>query len=160
MSSPRLTAPNRVSISSIQFNEAGLSTLRSFLGDGTVYQQFKCRFTSADFTWFASGMSQVDLDFLHNSFHRLWAIARETSGLMPNERNRIRTNLRSELKTLLFDMAALLDKVQGGNTLILHTDGTVRPGKPVDLTTIKVDIHILPHMLQRRPGVDVVAQLV
>ncbi|CDO68794.1 hypothetical protein BN946_scf184805.g3 [Trametes cinnabarina] len=161
MSSPRLTAPNGVSISSIQFNEAGLSTLRSFLGDGAVYQQFKRRFTSADFAWFASGTSQADLDFPPNSFHRLWAIARETSGSTPDERNRIRTNLRSELKTLLFDVAALLDKVQGGNTLILHTDGTVRPGEPVDLTTVKVDVHILPHVLQERPGVDVVlAQLV
>ncbi|OSD05730.1 hypothetical protein PYCCODRAFT_1465066 [Trametes coccinea BRFM310] len=132
MSSPQLPAPNGVSISSIQFNEAGLSTLRSFLGDGAVFQQFKCRFTSADFA----------------------------CGSTPDERNRICTNLRNKLKTLLFDMAALLSKVQGGNTLILHTDGTVRPGEPVNLTTVKVDVHILPHVLQERPGVDVVlAQL-
>lgn len=46
--------PDGVPIHSLQFNKQGVRSLRTFLGDGWVYEQFMRNFKCADFAWFAA----------------------------------------------------------------------------------------------------------
>ncbi|KAI0349009.1 hypothetical protein OH77DRAFT_1515077 [Trametes cingulata] len=161
-SGSNIVAPNGVSINGLQYNEVGLTTLRAYLGDGPVYERFKQRFDTADVAWFVAGAHR---DGKHqvppSTFHPAFTVARETTASDAATKSRIRTEVKTNLKNLVFDAATTWDRVTGGCTLVIHTDGTMEPGQPCELEFVKMDAYFPPHILTESPRTDrVIAEIV
>ncbi|KAI0354454.1 hypothetical protein OH77DRAFT_503134 [Trametes cingulata] len=153
---------NGVPLDSLRFNQIGVAALRSYLGEGPVYERFKRRFDIADIAWFVAGSHKDAKHQLNPStFHPDWFIARETSASGVEAKAKARNELKGRLKDLVFDSTTMWDRVTGGATFLVHVDGSVRPGQPLELESVKMDVYIPPHILAELPRTDrVVAELV
>ncbi|KAL7284498.1 hypothetical protein ACG7TL_001789 [Trametes sanguinea] len=153
--SRNLTAPNGVSIDTIKYNEAGLITLRQYLGEGWVYQHFKKRFDAADTAWFTEGVHADGRHALNvDTFHEDWFTARETSGSDTEARKEIRVDVKTRLLNLLLDTATMLDRVTGSSTFIASNEPTVIPGQSLDLENVRVHVYVPPHVFAESTRVE------
>ncbi|KAI0366875.1 hypothetical protein BV20DRAFT_1055212 [Pilatotrama ljubarskyi] len=158
-------AKDGVSLDHLRYNQIGLQTLCRFLGDGPLYKRYKTRFDTADVAWFVAGAHQDDSHNVEPStFHQAWHDGRLVSTAVastPLEVWRVRRDMRDKLKDLVLDATTMLDRLTGGASLWLHVDGTVRPNQPIEVSSLKIDAYVPPHLLREIPGIErPVAQIV
>ncbi|KAH9853433.1 hypothetical protein C2E23DRAFT_884613 [Lenzites betulinus] len=152
---PSATA-NGISLANLQLNDHGLRALRSFLSaSNPALDQYPDRLDSAALAWFVAGVHKDNDHQLHpNTFHPAWKTAFVVDCSDPDEAKRRRNEIRRRLKELLFDTAVMLDRSQGGCTLILHVDGPIAPGLRPELHNVKIDVVLPPHFLYEIPNIE------
>ncbi|OSD00279.1 hypothetical protein PYCCODRAFT_1469608 [Trametes coccinea BRFM310] len=151
---PFTTVNGGVPLDSLRLNENGVKELRETLGQGAVYQYYQKRFDTADRAWFVSGAHADGAHSLNpNQFHPDWFTARDVSGATAQDKRARRAALLESIKMMAFDVVTVLDRITGGSTLLLHAPCTVRPGEPVQLERMKIEVCINPNTLQERPPV-------
>ncbi|KAJ3001611.1 hypothetical protein NUW54_g6316 [Trametes sanguinea] len=124
------------------------------LPPSAVYQYYQKRFDTADRAWFVSGAHADGAHSLNpNQFHPDWFTARDVSGATAQDKRARRAALLESIKMMAFDVVTVLDRITGGSTLLLHAPCTVRPGEPVQLERMKIEVCINPNTLQERPPV-------
>ncbi|KAJ7166462.1 hypothetical protein C8R43DRAFT_1122031 [Mycena crocata] len=74
---------------------------------------------------------------------------------------RVRREFIEQVRTLMFDMATILDRVAGSTTMLLHMQGTTRPGTPVLPEFLHATVYLPPSFLRRHPDTHLpIAQIV
>lgn len=97
-------APNGVSLRNLQFNHQNYNTLKTFLGDGDVYQQFLDHFELSDLAWFAAGAQRMaTMPIAPSTFHPYFFTARETTQTDKDAKWRERNAMKKKLLHLLFE---------------------------------------------------------
>ncbi|OSD00684.1 hypothetical protein PYCCODRAFT_1469126 [Trametes coccinea BRFM310] len=151
---PFTTVNGGVPLASLRLNDNGIKELRETLGEGDMYAHFKKRFDAADRAWF---MAAAHADGTHglnaNQFHPDWYTARDVPGATPQDKRARRAALHESIKTLAYDVVTMLDRVTGGCTLLLFSPCTVRPGEPLELERLKIEVCVNPNTIQERPAV-------
>ncbi|KAF8194798.1 hypothetical protein K438DRAFT_808852 [Mycena galopus ATCC 62051] len=134
-------------------NPATVFDVRHNLGVGparSVFERFSTRFRAADIAFLAAGASSDGKhmpptgDF-HPDFDEFYAATPGEHG------NAMRQAFRSELETLLHDLATVWDRTTGGTTVILHADGTVAPQTRVVPECLWASVYIPPSFIAQHP---------
>ncbi|KAJ7816303.1 hypothetical protein B0H14DRAFT_3148674 [Mycena olivaceomarginata] len=104
--------------------------------------RFSTRFRAADIAFLATGASSDGKHIpptggFHPDFDEFYAAT-------PEDGNAMRKAFRSELETLLHDLATVWDRTTGGTTVILHADGTVAPQTKIVPECLRASVYIPP----------------
>ncbi|KAI0363425.1 hypothetical protein BV20DRAFT_1050020 [Pilatotrama ljubarskyi] len=158
-------AQGNISLDHLRYNQVGLASLCRFLGDGPLYRRYQARFDAADVAWFAAGAHKDGShDVEPSTFHQAWYDGRLVSAAVANtplDVWRARREVRDKLKELVLDAVTMLDRQSGGASFWVHVDGTVRPQQPIEVSSLKIDAYVPPHLLREIPGLErSVAQMV
>ncbi|TFK78297.1 hypothetical protein K466DRAFT_607125 [Polyporus arcularius HHB13444] len=147
--------PDGVALRDLKCNAIDLHRLRSFLGEGEVYQQFKHRFDTADLAWLVAGAHKDGKHFINpDQFHPMWAKARLVRANGKDAIYQARREFRDKLRDLVWDALTVLDRISGGASILIHSPGTVEPGHPLELPFLKFDVYVPQFIGQENPLVD------
>ncbi|KAJ6527166.1 hypothetical protein B0H19DRAFT_1275471 [Mycena capillaripes] len=116
----------------------------------SVFERFSMRFRAADIAFLAAGASSdgkhiPPTDDFHPDFDEFYAATSGENG------NAMRQAFRSELETLLHDLATVWDRTTGGTTVILHADGTVAPKTKIVPECLRASVYIPPSFIAQHP---------
>ncbi|KAF6758162.1 hypothetical protein DFP72DRAFT_1064888 [Ephemerocybe angulata] len=100
------------------------------------YESHQDRLAASDIAFFAHGASLDDKPYNENEFHP--AFIKYRNGTSAG----YRFILQLRLKRAIMDHAALIDRVTGSTTLVVHIPGSLEPGTPALAEHIKANAYI------------------
>ncbi|KAJ7867213.1 hypothetical protein B0H14DRAFT_3590365 [Mycena olivaceomarginata] len=141
---------------SLKFHPLGLFDLRRHLGalprHPGIFERYRSRFLTSDIAWFAAGASTDGRHFPQQPGFfpefddlRLSLPAGEAGGTA-------RKAFGERIRTLIFDLATLWDRVFGGTTMILHIEGTTVPNTPSLPEYLRCSAYLPPSFIANNPG--------
>ncbi|KAJ7784897.1 hypothetical protein DFH07DRAFT_947969 [Mycena maculata] len=140
----------------LRFTPLGIYDLHRHLGifahSPSIWNTYHYRFTKARIARQASGAST---DNQHHPsdpgfFPDLKAL-RESLPTADDGGYALRVEFVNQVRELMFDVATMLDHIIGSTTLIIHSEGTTRPGTPVRPEYLSSTVYIPPAFLASNP---------
>ncbi|KAJ7776645.1 hypothetical protein DFH07DRAFT_951780 [Mycena maculata] len=147
---------NPIPLHALRFTPLGIYDLHRHLGvfahSPSIWNTYHYRFKGR-IAWLASGASN---DNQHHPsdpgfFPELKALreslpAADDGGYAP------RVEFVNLVRELMFDVATMLDRIIGSTTLIIHSEGTTRPGTPVRPEYLSSTVYVPPTFLAGNPS--------
>ncbi|KAJ7170392.1 hypothetical protein C8R43DRAFT_1120824 [Mycena crocata] len=151
-----LPGPRPIDIEYLKFNPIGLFELRRNLGvfpeRPSLWNDFHRRWESSDIGFFVGGASS---DGQHHAiagsgFFPAFEALRES--VPANDVGyAARRKFVDRVQQHLFDVATILDRTVGSTTMVMHVQGTTKPGTPALPEFLTAAVYIPPSFLRRFP---------
>ncbi|KAJ7267849.1 hypothetical protein C8J57DRAFT_1613969 [Mycena rebaudengoi] len=148
--------PQPIAFRSLKFHPLGLFDLRRHLGalprHPGIFERFRYRFIASGIAWFAAGACGDGLHIpqqpgFFSEFDDLRA------SLPPGDAgNTARKAFGESIRSLIFDLATLWDRLFGRTTLILHVEGTTVPNTSSLPEYIRCSAYLPPSFVADNPG--------
>ncbi|KAI0323147.1 hypothetical protein GY45DRAFT_1376569 [Cubamyces sp. BRFM 1775] len=134
------------SFANVSFNPLGVDTIEQHFSQNPL---FKRQAKALAFAYFITGSHNDGSHKFENKHHPVYRTFR-SGYTQENQKDYSRT--RREYMWFVLDALTAWDRITGGATVMVHTNGTRRPGAPNVLTESSIDAYAPPHLIDELPN--------
>ncbi|TFK59016.1 hypothetical protein BDN72DRAFT_906217 [Pluteus cervinus] len=150
---PAMAKTTPTPFESLRFSPVGLYDLRrnlsTFPTSPGLFRRNTQRFLTSDIAWFSGGACndgnhQTSLNSFHQSFHDLRTELPPSGGRHDSRRSAAWKDMDEKVRHAVFDLTTCWDRAFGGSTIVIHVEGTLQPGAPVEPEYIRAYTYLPP----------------
>ncbi|TFK59071.1 hypothetical protein BDN72DRAFT_906173 [Pluteus cervinus] len=156
----------------LKFNPVGLQEIEQlFQINRNTLARHPHRFLASNIAWFCGGACSDGTHLtVPDTFHQLFSQVREglpskrDASDSTRERNEVWKEMEKKVKQSVFDHVTTWDRAFGGSTIVIHVEGTTRPGSPVVPEHLRAYTYLPPIVKQlsetHQPVIDLVQSFI